>query len=810
MATTTHRPAPLPRTTAAGTGASKGGGPLPDGAARMSKMWLDERDRPGSSPTPVPVDADDRRTPHVRMACPHMRTVNGGGKEPCGHGLWLLPDQKRFCPDHGDQLVAPKEGNPLVELVADARRMYGRHAAAWGLPAAAVLADGGLTLAGVGLEAAIAAPALAAGTWAAAQSILTRQAVAAKRIEKGQRKGRRVQRIRDRARHAGLVAGETTMWAAALAAVDFTSTMGAVVAAAGAIRWAVGVKPWWDAAEKRRLRDLDGTVEVTLPEIPVVQAPDPVELRAVTTWETLIGCAGGPLAGTKLVEFRRLPACEVGAASRTRLPNWSAKVIPLVAGSINMREHRPALPGRIAAAYGCTYADVSFAADESDLGVGWLRVQPDNVLAEVRLWPGPGVANDWKRGRSVIGRYDDGLPIEYVWWTNIGAAHDLISGCSGSGKSELVAQLILASLHSGGLVIDWLGDPQGGQSYGALKDQVDWFARDTSEIRFMLLAALKEMLRRNDELSRRNIKTWKPSKDMPLLVVTLDEVQAYIEDPIILDLVEKLVGQGRKCGIKMRCLTQIPAAYNLGGSTYIKEQLKTGQSIIMRAMTDQAGRDATDGDCPINPTMLPKKWGKHTCAAGQTTAGLLFVQGLTERDVYGRADWTGEDMMRWLVNEDGVSTCTPGVFSAAAQAASGALWGDRHERAKRLIAAGRSDADLLPGGKAVELIEAASVASQDAARREGQRPAPGVQSAPAAGRARDVVLDEARRVADGSGMVTRDAIVKAVAGQMADGTRDKALTDLVADGLLRRVRNGLYEVPGAGSEQLALDAGGAA
>lgn len=32
---------------------------------------------------------------------------------------------------------------------------------------------------------------------------------------------------------------------------------------------------------------------------------------------------------------------------------------------------------------------------------------------------------------------------------------------------------------------------------------------------------------------------------------------------------------------------------------------------------------------------------------------------------------------------------------------------------------------------------------------------------------------------------------------MKDGTRDKALTDLVADGKLRRVKNGLYEVPGA-------------
>ena len=800
MATTTHRPAPLPTS---GPATKPAPTPVPVGAARMQPWFIDPADqRRKRMPYPVPVDADDHRTAHVRHQCPHLRNANGGGKERCGEFAWLLAGETLYCPRHGDRLEPPPEKKArLTAVLAETRRLHGATAAPWALPAAAAIGE---TVAHLGNIPAgqmlLTAPAAAGATYLLRKRTLTRRAVARNRIEAGQRTGRRVAAITRRARLDAAVAGETGLWASALVATDVATWPGRIVAAAGMIRWAVGVRGWWLRADERRAQPAPPPVDVApVEDAAPVEQPDPMRLRAITTWATLIGCQGGPLAGTELVDYRQLPACDVAASSRTRLPNWTAKVVAKIPGSINMREQRPNLRGRIAAAYGCTYADVSFAADESDLSVAELRVQPDNVLAETKLWPGPDRANDWKRGRSRIGRYNDGADVWYQWWTKTGAAHDLISGCTGSGKSELVAQLLLASLHSGGRVLDWVGDPQGGQSYGALKDAVDWFARDTSEIRFMLLAALKEMLRRNDQLAAANIKTWQPGiEGMPLLAITLDEVQSYIDDPIILELVEKLVGQGRKCGIKMRLITQIPAAYNLGGSTYIKEQLKAGQTLIFRAMTDVAGRSAVDGDCPIDPTELPDKWGKHTCAAGETTAGLMYVQGLNGRDVYGRADYTGDDMRVWLVDGEGQSTLTPGVFGPEAQQESGPLWGDRKERAARLLAAGRNDADLLSGGKAVELLEAASVTqATPQAVREQVPPSPEVQRA--ARVSRDVVLEAAGRAADERGVVTKDQLIAEMAKmaeKMKPSTRDAALTDLVADGKLRRIKNGLYEVPG--------------
>lgn len=795
--TTQQRPAALPATDTPRT---------PKGAAKMARMFVDAKGLPQKSLQPVPVDENDRRTAHELFQCPHKTNANGGGKEPCPVKEWILASEPaRFCPHHGKQLEAPKKGPSKLELtLVDARLLHGRSAAPWMLPAAAGVADAALHLATVGaVDVAAAAPLLAAGTYFAAKRTLTRRAIERKNLEKGQKTGRRYAALTSQARRYAWYGGEAGLWAAALAGTDITHLPGVIVAGLGMARWAIGCRDWWRSAEQRRERGTE--VEVATPQ-QMAAAPDPVRLRAVTTWATLIGCSGGPLAGTELVDFTRLPNCQVRAGERTLLPNWSAKVVAKVAGAINMRESRPNLLGRIAAAYGCTYADVSFNADEADLSVAWLRVQPDNPLAEVRMWPGLG-ATDWRRGVSEIGRFDDGLPVFYQWWNGEGAAHDLIGGCSGSGKSELVAQLILTSLHSNGLVLDWVGDPQGGQSYGHLKDHVDWFARDASEIKLMLLAALKEMYRRNDRLSNAYTKTWAPTVDEPLLVITLDEVQSYInDDPDILEMVEKLVGMGRKCGIKLRLITQIAAAYNLGGSTYIKEQLKIGQTFVFRAMTDVAARSASEGDSPIDATQLPIRWGKNTCAAGETTAGLLYLEGLHGRDVYGRAYYTGKKMDVWLVDEHGQSTLSPGRFGAEAVAASGVLWGDRKERARRLIAAGRSDADLLSGGKALELIEQAAVA---AVNQEVLRtPQPG--QAPLPDRARDVVLAAARETAGSDGLVERSTIVAAVKGKVADGTRDKALTDLVAAGELRRVKNGLYEVPGlAKARQMDIAEAGA-
>jgi hypothetical protein len=780
---------------AAPAGATASG--VPAGAVKMQSWYIAADGRRVRVDTPVPVDADDVRTAHLVHACPKLVDTEGGQVRRCAQQEWLLPGASRFCPTHGVALRAPRTGQRRRMLAREYLRLHGSSTTPWTVLVAAATTGAYVQTADVSTLATLTATVAAAGvTYWVTRRYLTARDIRAKRIERGQRDGRKIRRIVRTARTAAVATGLAGGWVSLAAAADPGTWAGRAVWGVLFGGWAVGAYPWWVRAERRRQAVLATPPATPQPAAqPAAPVVDPVQVRAETVWRTLIGKPGGPLAGTALTDFRQLPGCDAGPAGRIRLPNWTATVRALQPGSINMREQRPSLIGRIAAAYGCTYGDVSFAADESDLSVAYLRVQPDNLLAEVRSYRGPAVANDWRRGVSVVGRFEDGVDMRYQWWTRTGAVHTLLSGCTGSGKSEMVALLISASLHSNGLVLDWLGDPQGGQSYGVLKDVVDYFARDKTEIVFMLLAATKEMYRRNDTLAATNQKTWQPSKDLPLLVITLDEAQRYLDDPIVLELVEALVGMGRKCGIKVRLITQVPYAYALGGSIYIKEQLMAGQAFTFRAATQTAGRAAAEGDSPIDPTMLPDKWGKATCAPGETTAGLVYVQGLHGRDVYGRGDFTGHDMNVWLRDEQDALTITPGVFGPDAQQVSGVLWGGRKARYQTALAAGRSDADLLRNGKALELIDAA--AQLATAQPTPTQLAAAQGTRPEAARAIDLVYTAARHAANThpGGHAERKAILAATP-TMAASTRDKAIGDLIADGRLIRVRSGVFTVPG--------------
>lgn len=776
MAVTAAAPA-LP----AGTGVKV---PVPAGAARMQSWYVDGRGRHCKVPRPVPVTADDRRTEHRLGTCP---------KADCGHTDWVLPGSgRRFCPTHGSALsvAADGRGERRRALAREVWVLHGASCFPW--LALVVLAGGGvaarLTRVTPWYVAAGSVVAWVAG-YGVARALLWQQAVKRDRVKPGQKKGRRVARIDRAARRVGWHALLGLVWVAAAATVDPLTVAGQVVWAVLVVGWCVRSYPWWVQVDARRSRATTPALVAALPAGP--PPVDPVLQAAAATWATLIGQQGGPLAGTVLTDLVMLPATTAGGPGRERRPNFTGTVRAVANGSINMREARPNLVGRICAAFGVSYGDVSFAADANDLSTAYLRVCPDNPLAEVRMYRGPD-PGDWRRGWSVVGRFDDAGDLIYAWWTETGAVHDLISGCTGSGKSELVLQLILRSLHSQGLVMDWLGDPQAGQSYGAVKNHVAYFAPDKDEIRLMLITAVKEMDRRTQALAAANVKTWRASRDMPLIVITLDEVQRYIDDAPIAEMIQVLVGQGRKAGIKMRLITQVPAAYALGGTIYTKEQLMSGQSFTFRAETELAGRHASEGDGLIDPTQLPKRWGKFTCGFGRTTAGLLFARGVYGRDLFARADYTGEDMSVWLYDQTGALTISPGEFSSAAVALAGVLWVGRWDRAR--LAGTRDDTSLLNTANAAELIRAAeelAAVGYDRSRLSTSGNASGASAT-----ARDLVhtaAAAATRQEGAAGQATRQSVA-ALLPDMPPSTRDGALSDLVGSGALRRVKPGVFEL----------------
>jgi len=78
------------------------------------------------------------------------------------------------------------------------------------------------------------------------------------------------------------------------------------------------------------------------------------------------------------------------------------------------------------------------------------------------------------------------------WRLESGPPHDLISGCTDSGKSRLVDLLLCEERHSP-LIVSWIIDPQGGQSLPAWRGQVDIFAESAADGADLLEHAVDEM-----------------------------------------------------------------------------------------------------------------------------------------------------------------------------------------------------------------------------------------------------------------------------------------------------------------------------
>lgn len=818
MFTKEHRPVALPWATQDVTVDA----PPPYGS-QMSKVPIGADGKPYCVASPEPVDSDGRRTAHTLHVCPDYIPLEG--EESCGSAAWLLDtDKVPACVEHCKRLVPHTARRGVVPtlpwaLMRDSLRPK--------LPPAAVLVAeivGGVAahrLDSPWTVAVLAPPVLAAAAHNAVKNYLRKQKVDKGRIERGQTDGHHVRTIARRARVGAYMGAASGAWLSAAAAADPHSVAGKLVWAALIPGWAIGAATYWrhkdrEAARRAEVAPEPVVLEVAEPEIAVDMLP----IKVVEQWARRVGHATGAVPNTTLVEVKRL------AGHGT---NWSG-VIESIPGTIDLSALSVHTHGRIASAYHATGADITIDAYPGDASRARIMLQPDNPLCRVQTWEGP--ADDtFITGLSTLGRYSDGDIAQYLWFNDGGPWHDLICGCTGSGKSELVAMLIATELNSHGLCLSWVADPCKGQSYGDLQDCVDWFARDLFETRFLLLGAVKEMMRRNNVFSQRRLKTWFACPEFPLLVITIDEAHEILKDPICLQLVERLANMARKVGIKLRIITQVPMVSQLGGSTPIKDALVAGQLIILRIGSAVSAQVAVGGAAEIAPHRLPKLWPEHSEAAGQTTAGLGFLLGSSSRNARLRTVWPGKEItawlrhgrpateidailsdprvtkkhrapedLDWLRDELGPLTITPGVFSPEAQKVSGALWGGRQARNDALANAPINDADILPNDAAVLLIEAATAfegGGDVAALRSAAAPAPtAVPNTPPTETTkgdktktltRDLVVLAAVTKAGPDGRITREEIfteMKRYPRPPADSTVRGVILDLTRAGVL--------------------------
>lgn len=308
-----------------------------------------------------------------------------------------------------------------------------------------------------------------------------------------------------------------------------------------------------------------------------------------------------------------------------------------------------------------------------------------NPLMQVREWPGPEHLYDPATGIANIAFRADGTLAPYrMYRPGSGPVHDLISGVTDAGKSRVVDQLLAIERAAGYISI--ILDPQFGQSLPEWKRQVALFARGTEECVAGLAAVQQEMFSRNKLLSdvewtevvdgeeRRHegIDFFDPDHPvikqlgLKLMCLTVEEAHNLTKDPRCLAMLESIATMARKCGIKLRLITQLPLLEQLGSQT-LRSMVAAGNVIIFRTADRLSGDVAFNGNLPADPATLPREWPD-----GSTTAGLCYVLGPRARAVPART-WFVRDVWRWAHEGDTIEALeVRAVFVALVETLNGA------------------------------------------------------------------------------------------------------------------------------------------
>jgi hypothetical protein len=338
----------------------------------------------------------------------------------------------------------------------------------------------------------------------------------------------------------------------------------------------------------------------------------------ILVWDKHVAKAGGAMPGSELVE-----------PEAVRGNGWTAVALA-PPGDV-----ATANPIRIASAYDTSPALVDVETFQHSPRRARVRIMKHNPLQKGSVFTTPNVL-DHKTGRAVVGAYTDGTEAGYQFYYDgnggSGVVHSFIVGTTGSGKSRFLDQLLAIERHNG--MISWICDPQGGQSLPDWTEAVDWYAPTAEDGYRMLLAAQRVVEERSNRYARmkwtddkgrtrRGKATFIPGEPDQILSLTLEEAPALMAIHGAADIAADIGKRGRKCGVKLRLVAQVPNLDELGNKASLRAMLQSGNIILLRTDSSSSSRLAlgTAMDS-IDPNGIPKYWPD-----GTPTGGLGYLSG---------------------------------------------------------------------------------------------------------------------------------------------------------------------------------------
>lgn len=240
-----------------------------------------------------------------------------------------------------------------------------------------------------------------------------------------------------------------------------------------------------------------GTVAALTWNIRQIYRRDPDGVKAVTEGSGLLEKVGLAKALMQRVKVE---------------PNRVTVPLALDPGEQTNEDVTRALP-RIASALDLPTTAIRYSPDPDSARRGDLVIVPMDMLSEIILWEGPALPGGSIADPLVVGRYDNGDPLQLWLPADVQAGrngtHLLIAGMSGSGKGD-GALNVLTEILSRKDVITWLSDPKAFQDFRPLLPGLDWAVEAGPGTEAMVEAVQAVIPARTRWLGAHKYRAWEP------------------------------------------------------------------------------------------------------------------------------------------------------------------------------------------------------------------------------------------------------------------------------------------------------------
>lgn len=245
------------------------------------------------------------------------------------------------------------------------------------------------------------------------------------------------------------------------------------------------------------------------------------------------------------------------------------------------------------------------------LDEGIIRLRFQMELGSIKTWKELKKKHSIPNNLNIPCLLGEDLQNNPVWIDLATHPHTLIAGCSGSGKSVLLKNIINNLLTQSFIKI-YLVDPKQVEfsKFQEYKDKVCCVVSENEEVIDLLDHLIKTMEQRYSLMASLGINSWKDKKTLfNKIIVVIDEIADLFlnskNGKLIKELVLKLAQKARAAGIFLIAATQRPSADivdgNIKANFPARLACKTASAIDSRIVLDKKGAELLlgKGDCLI-------------------------------------------------------------------------------------------------------------------------------------------------------------------------------------------------------------------